>query len=321
MEEIPPHVAKLARIQMDFNSGNSLVTALNVDGAVAVNARADVGRYCLQQFIAYVKWDFLQPLEEVLKDCKEGLQGYAPVFMEGSAGGVPFEEERSLCVAGNDEISSSVPSIADGSEATISDVGAKLKSLKEGGWVHKRSVHEVVLLGFDLRVLFRLEERCGISIPQCNEICANLLGYLDEVDSDTSESVVTAQLKKARRSALNLIRQGTSYQQLLLTSLIPVAHFAERNFRPGKKQQGMVALHRLLKHVTAAAAVPSAAAAVAKALAPVAAAVALSGSSAGAIGTAVAPVAAAVTEADLALLAEVMSVTSDPHVMLSEHRS
>ena len=62
MEEISPHVARLAKIQMNSNSGNSLVTALNVDGAVDVNARADVGRYCIEQFIAYVKWDFLQPL-------------------------------------------------------------------------------------------------------------------------------------------------------------------------------------------------------------------------------------------------------------------
>ena len=150
--------------------------------------------------------------------------------------------ERALCVAANDEISGSVPSIADGSEATISDVEAKLKSLQKGGWVHKRSVHEVVLFGFDLRVLFDLEKRCEISMLECNEICANLLGYLDEVDDDTSESVVTAKLKQARRSAQNLIRQGTAYQQIPLISLIPVAHFAACNFRTGKKQQGMVAL-------------------------------------------------------------------------------
>ena len=114
---IPPHVAKLAQIQMNSNSGISLVTALNVDGAVDGNARADVGRYCLEQFIAYVKWDFLQPLEVVTKNCKEGFQVYAPVFTEGSAGGVLFVEEGALCVAATDKITSSVITIADGSEA------------------------------------------------------------------------------------------------------------------------------------------------------------------------------------------------------------
>ena len=208
MEEDSPHGLMLANIHMDSNSG----TALNVDGAVAVNESADVGRYFLEEFIAWVKLDFLQPLEVVTKNCKEGLQRYAPVFSKGSAGGVPFEEERALCVAANDDISSSVPSIADDSEATIPDVEAKLTSLKEGGWVQKRCAHEVVLGGFDLRVLFDLERRCEISPLQCSKICANFLGYLDEVGEDSSESFVKAQHKKARLHALRIVRQGNAYQ-------------------------------------------------------------------------------------------------------------
>ena len=49
MQEIPLHVAMLAGIQMNINSGNSLVTPLNVVEAVDLNARADKGRYCLQK--------------------------------------------------------------------------------------------------------------------------------------------------------------------------------------------------------------------------------------------------------------------------------
>jgi hypothetical protein len=69
----------------------------------------------------------------VTKNCKEEWQVYAQVFTEGSAGGVLFVEERPLCVAATDEITSSVMTIDSGPVSTIPDVEAKLKRLHDVG--------------------------------------------------------------------------------------------------------------------------------------------------------------------------------------------
>jgi hypothetical protein len=235
MQDVPVlYLAKLTHSQ----SANALVSPMNEVEADDPTASADKGRYLLEKYIAWVKLECLQPLEVVKGYCKKELQVYAPVFTEGSAGGVLFVEERALCVAATDEISSSVITIDSGPVSTIPDVEAKLKRLHDVGWFFKRCAHEVVLLGFDLRVLFAMEKRAEISALKCNVICANLFGYLDDVDDETSEKVVKTQHKKARTQALHLARQGTSYQQIPLTSLIPVSKFAGRDFRPGKKAEG-----------------------------------------------------------------------------------
>ena len=138
---------------------------------------------------------------------------------------------------------------------------------------------------------------------KCNEIFANLLSFLVDVDDDTSTSVVTTQLIKPRKQALYIVRQVNSYQQLPVINLIPVTHFAESEFKTGKEQKGMLALHRLLMKVTPGADVAAAATVSAPAVAALPPA-------AGTAGTTVAP-AAAFTEAQLVLLAELFSVTSD----------
>ena len=293
----PLYIAKLSGSQ----SASTSVTPLGEVEAVDHTVSADKGRFCLKKYIAWLKLDHLQTLAEVTNKCKEQWRMYAQVFTEGSSGGVLFveDEDRPLCVVATDDITSSINAIDSVPVSTIPDVKAKLARLHDVGWVFKRCAHEVVLLGFDLRVIFAMEKRCEISALECDVICANLLGYLDDVDGETSEKVVKAQHKKARRQAQFLVRQGTSYQQIPLINLIPVTHFRERDLQTGKVQKGMVALHRLLMEVTAAAAAAPAAAAVAW-LPPAAAAVAIS-----------CPETAAATQAQVVLLAGLINVTSD----------
>jgi hypothetical protein len=90
MQDVPVlYVAKLSNSQ----SANTLVSPLNEVEAVDLTVSADKGRFCLEKYIAWLKLEHLQPLEEVTKNCKEELQVYASVFTEGSAGGVLFVEE------------------------------------------------------------------------------------------------------------------------------------------------------------------------------------------------------------------------------------